>query len=147
MRKVLPPTYFFAAIALCFALHFLFPVHQLLGFPWRLLGLVPLAIGIILNLVSDQMFKKHNTTVKPFQRSSVLITDGVFRLTRNPMYLGMTLILLGVALVLGSATPFAVALLLGLLFDRLFIVQEERMLKNIFPEQFRQYCRRVRRWI
>ena len=147
MRKVLPPIYFLAALILGIVLHFLFPVRQFLDFPWRLLGLVPLVIGIILNLVSDHMFKKHSTTVKPFERSSVLITDGVFRLTRNPMYLGMTLILLGVALVLGSATPFAVALLLGLLFDRLFIVQEERMLKNIFPEQFRQYCRRVRRWI
>ena len=67
MRKLLPPTYFFGAVLLVVVLHFLLPLHQILYFPWCLLGLAPLVIGIMLNLLADQAFKKHNTTVKPFE--------------------------------------------------------------------------------
>jgi protein-S-isoprenylcysteine O-methyltransferase Ste14 len=147
MRKALPPYYFLGAILLAVILHFSLPVRQTLSFPWRLLGLAPLVIGLVLNLLADQAFKKHGTTVKPFEESSTLVTDGVFRITRNPMYLGMILILFGVAMLLGSATPFAVVLLLAALLDRVFIAPEEQKLEHTFGEQFREYRRRVRRWI
>jgi len=147
MKNPLPPTYFLTAIALATALHFLFPLRQLLVFPWRLVGLMPLLIGIALNLAADQEFKKHNTTVKPREQSCALVTDGVFGFTRNPMYLGMTLILLGLVLLLGSATPFIVALVLPVLFDCIFITPEERALATSFGDKFREYRKRVRRWI
>jgi protein-S-isoprenylcysteine O-methyltransferase Ste14 len=126
MRKPLPLSYFRGAIILAVSLHFLVPVRQVLAFPWRLLGLAPLVIGLVLNLLADQAFKRrHDTTVKPFEKSSALITDGVFSITRNPMYLGMTLILFGVAMLLGSATPFAIVIVLAALLDRVFIAPEE----------------------
>ena len=128
-------------------LHFLLPLHQILYFPWCLLGLAPLVIGIMLNLLADQAFKKHNTTVKPFEESSALITDGVFKITRNPMYLGMILILLGVAMLLGSAAPFVVILVLAALLDLVFIAPEEQNLDVTFGDRFREYRRRVRKWI
>ncbi len=147
MRKLLPPHYFLGAMLLAVILHFLLPVSQILIFPWRLLGLAPLVIGIVLNLLADQAFKKHNTTVKPFEESSALVTDGVFKITRNPMYLGIVLILFGVAMLLGSAAPFAVVLLLAVLLDRVFIAPEEQKLEDTFGERFQHYRRRVRRWI
>ena len=82
-----------------------------------------------------------------YEESKALVTGGVFHISRNPMYLGMTLILLGVALILGSATPFVVVLLFPVLLDRIFIVPEERMLEDTFSYQFRQYRNHVRRWI
>lgn len=106
-----------------------------------------IVIGIVLNLLADQAFKKHDTTVKPFEESSTLITDGVFMITRSPMYLGMVPILLGVTMLLGSAAPFAVVLLLAALLDRVFITSEEQKLEDTFGERFRQYRRRARRWI
>jgi protein-S-isoprenylcysteine O-methyltransferase Ste14 len=147
MKKALPPTYFLGAIGLAVALHFLLPLRQLLAFPWRLTGLAPLVIGIVLNLLADQTFKKHDTTVKPFEKSSFLVTGGVFGISRNPMYLGMTLVLLGVALLLGSLIPFAVVIVLPILFDRLFISPEEQMLEDTFGDQFREYRERVRKWL
>ena len=147
MKKTLPPVYFLGAIIVEVLLHFLLPLRQFLVFPWRLLGLVPPVIGIVLNLLADQTFKKHETTVKPFEESKALVTGGVFRISRNPMYLGMTLMLLGVTLILGSVTPFVVVLLFPVLLDRIFIVTEERMLEDTFGDQFRQYRNRVRRWI
>jgi protein-S-isoprenylcysteine O-methyltransferase Ste14 len=147
MKKILPPTYFLIAIVLAVTLHFLTPLLQLLMLPWRLVGLVPLGIGIVLNLLADQTFKRHNTTVKPFDESSALVTTGVFGITRNPMYLGMVLILIGIALFLGSTSPFSVIITLAILFDRVFISPEEQMLENTFGDQFRDYRKRVRRWI
>lgn len=85
--------------------------------------------------------------MKPFEESSALVTGGVFRVTRNPMYLGMALIVLGAALLLGSATPLAVVILLALLLDRAFISPGERMLADTFGDQFQEYRGRVRRWI
>ena len=147
MRKVLPPTYFLSAIVLAVLLHFVVPARQVVGSFWRFLGMVPLAVGVFLNLAADQAFKKHKTTVKPFEESNVLVTEGVFRISRHPMYLGMVLILMGVALLLGSVTPFAVVAVLAVVFDRVFITAEERMLKQNFEEQYGEYRKRVRRWI
>lgn len=147
MRQVLPPSYFFGAILLAVILHFLLPGYQLVTLPWRLLGLAPLVIGIVLNVLADQAFKKYDTTVKPFEKSSTLVTGGVFRITRNPMYLGMILILFGVAMLLGSASPFVVVPLLAALLDRVFIAPEEQMLQDTFGGRFLQYRKRVRRWI
>jgi protein-S-isoprenylcysteine O-methyltransferase Ste14 len=135
------------ALILTVPLHFLLPIKQILLFPWSLLGLFPLVIGVILNLWADKSFKKHDTTVKPFLESTALITTGVFRITRNPMYLGMVTMILGVAILLGSAGPFLVVPILGIIFQRVFINPEERMLAATFGERFRQYRRRVRRWI
>ena len=147
MKKVLPPTYFFVAIVLTVAIHFVLPLRQWLHFPWRLLGLFPIGFGIALNLVADQVFKRRGTTVKPFEVSKALVTDGVYGLSRHPMYLGMVSIILGIALLLGSLLPFGVVVLLALLFDHLFIGPEERILEDTFGDAFRDYKDRVRRWI
>jgi protein-S-isoprenylcysteine O-methyltransferase Ste14 len=146
MTRVLPPTWFVGAIVVAVAVHFLLPLVQVFDMPWRLIGLVLLLFGILLNLLADRAFKAHNTTVKPFEESTVLVTHGVFGVSRNPMYLGMTLILLGVATLLGSVTPFLVAFLLAALLDRVFIIPEERMLNETFGQQYGEYRRHVRRW-
>lgn len=143
----MPPTYFLTALVLAVALHFLFPLYRLLNFPWTLEGLLPLAIGIMLNLAADKAFKQHDTTVKPFEESKMLVTRGVFAVSRNPMYLGMALILLGIALFLGSASPFLVVIALVIVFDRMFIAPEEKMLEETFGDKFDEYRARVRRWI
>ena len=100
-----------------------------------------------LNLRADGIFKKAHTTIKPFEVSSVLVKNGVFGRTRNPMYLGMAMIVFGIALAMGSLTPMFVAVALPIVLDRVFIVHEERMLEKTFGEEFRAYRRRVRRWM
>ncbi len=135
------------ALVLTALAHFLFRTGDFLTFPWTLTGIVPIAIGSWLNLVADQVFKKRQTTVKPFEESSTLVTDSVFRLTRNPMYLGMILILLGEALLLGSAPPFLVVLITAVFFDRAYIKPEEHILAATFGEEFDAYRSRVRRWV
>lgn len=99
-RTVLPPTYLLLGIVTIAALHFLLPVGHILVLPWRLVDLLPLLLGLALNLAADRQFKQAKTTVKPFQRSSALITNGAYRIHRHPMSLGFVLILASVPICL-----------------------------------------------
>jgi protein-S-isoprenylcysteine O-methyltransferase Ste14 len=146
MKRVLPPAYFLIAILLTVPLHFLLPFRKLIPFPWRLVGLLPLLLGVILNVLADRSLKRHKTTVEPFAPSRVLVTEGVFRVSRHPMYLGMILILAGIAVLLGSLTPWFILPLLAVFLDAWFIRIEESMLETTFGETYRAYKKQVRRW-
>jgi protein-S-isoprenylcysteine O-methyltransferase Ste14 len=146
-KRTLPPTYVFLALVVMVGLHFLIPVATVIPWPWRLVGIAPLGFGVIINVIADRAFQKAGTTVKPFQQSSALITNGVYRFSRHPMYLGIVLIIVGIGCLMGSLTPFAVIPFLVLLLDRRFIRIEERMLEERFKEAWLQYKAGVRRWI
>jgi protein-S-isoprenylcysteine O-methyltransferase Ste14 len=146
-KRALPPTYIFLTIVVMVVIHFIFPVARVISFPWRFLGAIPLALGIVLNLIADRAFKKHQTTVKPFEESTALITSGVFRITRHPMYLGFALILIGLAVFMGSLLPYAVIAVFAITMDRVFIRVEERMLEEKFGNVWSEYRQKVRRWI
>jgi protein-S-isoprenylcysteine O-methyltransferase Ste14 len=147
MKKPLPPVYFLLALVLMAVLHFTFPIYRYWAFPMSLLGLVPLVLGVALNVTADQAFKKYDTTVKPFEQSSALVTEFPFSISRNPMYVGITLMLLGVALLLGSASSLVPVLVFPYLLSRMFIRKEEQMLTETFPADWERYRSTVRRWI
>jgi protein-S-isoprenylcysteine O-methyltransferase Ste14 len=146
-KKTMPTTYLLISIVAMIALHLLFPAMKLIPPPWNLLGIIPLALGVILNLVADKAFQRANTTVKPFEESSVLITNGVFQISRNPMYLGFVLILIGIAVLGGSLTPYVVVLTFAVLMDRRFVAVEEQMLAEKFGVEWEEYKRNTRRWL
>lgn len=145
--KIIPPTYFYLSILLMVVLHFALPVTRVLGWPWRLLGLVPAAIGAAMAVIADISFKKAGTTVKPLGETTTFITTGMFRMSRHPMYLGFVLFLLGAAMLLGSLTPFMTTAAFAILMEVVFVRFEERKMEDQFGEAWRQYKRRVRRWI
>jgi protein-S-isoprenylcysteine O-methyltransferase Ste14 len=147
IEKVMPPTWMLIAIIAMFILNFVFPVAQIVPPLWNLIGLVFLVSGMGLNLIADNSFKRAETTVKPYQESSNLVTEGVFQISRNPMYLGMALILIGIALLLRSLTPFLMIIPFALLIDRIYIRVEERMLAETFGAKWRAYKAKTRRWL
>jgi protein-S-isoprenylcysteine O-methyltransferase Ste14 len=146
-KRMLPPTYLLLGIATMAALHILLPVAQVLVLPWRLLGLLPLLLGLALNVVADRQFKQAKTTVKPFQRSSALVTNGAYRICRHPMYLGFVLILSGMAILTGSLSPFVVVPAFAVLVEVVFIREEERMMAAEFGDAWLAYKEKVRRWL
>jgi uncharacterized membrane protein AbrB (regulator of aidB expression) len=78
-KKLMPTTYLLVAILICIVLHFLFRVMYIIPSPLNLSGLSLLILGIRINLSADRAFKQEKTTVKPFEESSKLLQDGVFR--------------------------------------------------------------------
>jgi protein-S-isoprenylcysteine O-methyltransferase Ste14 len=147
MRRPLPPTYLLIALVAIGALHLLLPGPQLLDWPWRGLGVLPVGLGVWLNLWADRLFARRQTTVRPFQDSTALVTDGPYRVTRHPMYLGMLLIVLGTALLAGSTVPLAVVVGMWWLLATTFVIPEETAMRRQFGAQYDAYARRVRRWL
>lgn len=147
MKKIYPPTHFYTYLIISAAFHFLLPVKQIVFMPYIFLGFVPLLAGVILNLWTDGLFKKLNTTVKPDQKPAVLITTGPFKISRNPMYLGMTLMLIGAGILFGSITSFIGAIFFIAAMEYYFIPEEENLLEETFGEEFERYKKKVRRWI
>jgi protein-S-isoprenylcysteine O-methyltransferase Ste14 len=145
--KILPPTYLLIAMSSMLTLHFLFPVAWIVPPLWNLLGLVFMVTGVIINLIADKAFHQAGTTVKPFEESSKLVMDGVFQISRNPMYLGFVLILTGTAILLRSLSPYLIILAFAFSVDRTFIRVEEGMLAKKFGTVWEQYKSRTRRWL
>ncbi|MCD6405618.1 MAG: isoprenylcysteine carboxylmethyltransferase family protein [Planctomycetes bacterium] len=146
-KAFLPPSYFLASIVAMIALHFLLPLRRLVPSPWNYLGVVGLAVGIALNIWASRLFDNAQTTVKPFERSACLVTRGPYRFSRHPMYLGMALALLGLAVILGTATPTIIMPAFVLAMSRKFIPVEEKDLQEALGKEWREYARRVRCWI
>ena len=142
-----PPAWFFLAIATMIGLRVLAPGPLLLSDVWSLVGLAPILAGVALNLGAVAAFRRHATTADPEGEPAVLVTDGVYRFTRNPMYLGGTLILFGFAVLLGAATPFAVPPCYAILAANRFLPPEEQRLARAFPSEYDDYRRHTRRWL
>lgn len=146
-KNIMPTTYLLISVLAMLALQLLWPAAAIIPPLWNLLGIVPLALGVIVNLLADSIFHQVHTTVKPFVESSVLVTGGVFRVSRNPMYLGFVLVLIGIALLMGSLTPWMIIAAFVILLDRIYITVEERMLAERFRDQWTDYKRSTRRWL
>lgn len=108
-----------------------------------------LTLGVTLNLLPKLAFRRARTTVNPLRpsASSALVTHGVYRYTRNPMYLGQAIVLTGAVLYLQNPVAWLAVPLFVLYITRLQIVPEERVLSARFPEAYALFRQRVRRWL
>jgi protein-S-isoprenylcysteine O-methyltransferase Ste14 len=109
------------------------------------------ALGVVLWLYFDGsamvQFKRARTGLAPSSPNTALVTSGPYRLSRNPMYVGMALLYAGLALALDLLWPLALLPAVLLIVDRLFIAREEPLLEAAFGEAYRRYRARVRRWL
>jgi protein-S-isoprenylcysteine O-methyltransferase Ste14 len=128
-------------------LNWLLPVTYLFPTPFNLMGIVPLILGVILNVAADRAFKIARTNVNTFNEPDKLVTHGLFRYSRNPMYLGFVLTLAGAWMLLGSASPILGVVVFFLAAELYYIPFEERLLAKKFGKQFEAYTSKARRWI
>ncbi|MDR3374695.1 MAG: isoprenylcysteine carboxylmethyltransferase family protein [Ancalomicrobiaceae bacterium] len=147
LTRLYPPHVFLLAVIAMALLHWLLPVVILIAGPWRFLAVVPLVASGALAMPAIRAFRAANTTTRPFEHSEALVTSGVYRLTRNPMYLGLLFFLAGIAVALGSLTPWLGVIGFFVAIDRLFIAYEEPMLAIRFGADYEAYKQKVRRWI
>ncbi|CAL78371.1 conserved hypothetical protein; putative membrane protein [Bradyrhizobium sp. ORS 278] len=117
---------------------------------WRWILAASLALcGLLVARAGVAAFARHKTTINPvnIDAASSLVTSGIFARTRNPMYLGMTLLLLGWAVVLAGAWTFLGPVAFVLFITRFQIIPEERVMTAKFGAAYETYQREVRRWI
>jgi protein-S-isoprenylcysteine O-methyltransferase Ste14 len=112
-----------------------------------LIGTVFLAGGVVLNIWADRMFQRLGVGVCPFSPVPVLIKEGPFRITRNPMYLGMVLISAGVPLIAGLYMGLWAPLLLGVWLQLRFVLPEEDFLRERLGMEYLLYASGHSRWL
>jgi protein-S-isoprenylcysteine O-methyltransferase Ste14 len=147
LKKILPPTYFFICLVVSALLHYTFPINQVIDYPINLLGFLFFLVGGLLNIWADQLLKKQNTTVKPNEKPTTFIQTGAYKISRNPMYLGMAFLLIGAGFILGSISSFIGTILFIVLMEIRFIPMEELFMQEQFGAEFETYKKKVRRWI
>ena len=135
------------AILLGLALDRWLPLVQLWGRPWTYIGWGIILAALLANIVCDLQFLRRKTTVIPFRESTVLVTNGLYRYSRNPIYLSMVALLYGEAIALGSLSPWLVPTAFAAVVSQRVIRHEEAMLADKFGDEYRDYCQRVRRWL
>ncbi|MBU1245515.1 MAG: isoprenylcysteine carboxylmethyltransferase family protein [Nanoarchaeota archaeon] len=143
-----PPDYILVFVVLEMTFHYFFPINRLVYSPYIYLGIPLILFGVYLNFIWVYLtFKKEKTTVRPYTTPNKLVTYGAFGVTRNPTYLGMGLMLLGISILLGSVITFVFPVLFIVLTNIFTIPIEEKNLEKKFGKEYLDYKKRVRRWI
>lgn len=146
-RIVYPPMWLAVGLVAVFALNEYLPGPRFTSSTFQFIGGAVIVAGLLLLVIAGGLFKQAGTDLVPFKNVSALVTSGVYRYTRNPMYLGMALVLLGCALTVGAASALFVPVVFAVIIEVRFIRPEEALLRELFPVEFPIYCMQVRRWI
>jgi protein-S-isoprenylcysteine O-methyltransferase Ste14 len=146
-RIIYPPIWLVFGLIAIFACNEYFPGPRFSSLAGQWFGGLLIVIGLGLLVTANGRFTRAGTGVIPFRNVSALVTDGIYRYTRNPMYLGMVAVLLGCAVTVGAATALVIPVIFAVIVELRFIRHEEAMLRNIFPDDYPAYCERVRRWL
>jgi protein-S-isoprenylcysteine O-methyltransferase Ste14 len=152
MIKIYPPVWFLSFLALGLLAHFFVPATRVFDMSIPLLDAILSAALIImgfgLSLRASNLFAIEKTEIRPTSpQNRVLITYGPYKISRNPMYLGMVLILLGVGFAIGTLPMFVAALADFLVLNFVFIPFQEAKMARQFGPEYEAYKKSVRRWL
>ena len=142
-----PPRIAMALLALATIIHWLTPLRTMHVYSSAYLSAALLAAGFLVMMWAWWQFREHEVAICPTQHTAHLITDGIYRYTRNPMYLGIFLMLLGVATFVGTPPYYAAAMVFLVVMDCSFCRYEEAKLAVTFGREYEAYKATVRRWI
>ncbi len=145
--KIVPDVYFILLLSLSILCHFLLPISTFIFYPYSIAGVILIGIGLNLTFRTNRLLAEHKTSLQTFETPNLLITSGSFRFSRNPIYLGMIILLLGAALLLTSLSSLLSPLLFFIILNYFIIPFEEKMLTKQFGEKYTAYKSKVRRWL
>ena len=123
------------------------PANTVLYIPYKFIGSTTVICGLTIMIWAWLQFKKSETNVCPTAETTSLITGGAYRICRNPMYLGILLILTGIAFFIGVMQALFAPTAFLLIMDKVFIPYEEDKLVKGFGEKYTEYVKSTRRWI
>src|SRR5215831_6597154 len=144
---VLPPLLYGAAFLIGLLLHLVFPLHILPMTLARGIGVVCVLVSLPLVIATFRALARAHTPVDPLKPTTALVTEGPFRYSRNPIYLALTLLYLGVALLINALWILLLVVPAVLVLRYGVIAREEAYLTQKFGDAYRQYRTQVRRWL
>lgn len=142
-----PPLVYAAGLSLGWGLQQWWPLSIGVSVTAREIAWVMMGLGLALMLWAFHTIRQHRTTVNPYKAAAVLVTNGPFAYSRNPIYLADVLIYLGVTVLMASLWPLFFIPLVWVMMRYAVIAHEEAHLQAKFGEVYRDYCARVRRWL
>ena len=142
-----PPVIYICGVLLAVVAETLWPTNDPPSVVRILAALLMAILFILLDGAATRLFRRNDTPMLPWQASRKLVTDGPYRFTRNPMYLGMACLYIGIMFAFGLLWGLLWLPLVVLAVDRLVIAREEPYLEQTFGEEYRGYKARVRRWL
>lgn len=142
-----PPAIYVSGVLLAIVAETLWPTNDPSSVIRILAALLMLIFSILLDGAATRLFRRNDTPMLPWQASRKLVTDGPYRFTRNPMYLGMACLYVGIMFAFGLMWGFLLLPVVVLAVDRLVIAREEPYLERTFGEDYTRYKTRVRRWL
>ncbi len=147
MKKLLiPPVFVIISLILIVLFYFLLPGYNWIPFPYNLLGILFVYTGFVISGKSRDLFNKYKTTLG-FDKSTHMITEGVFSKTRNPMYIGMFLFLFGMSICFMNIFSILTSILF-ISFARIYFIPiEEKLLSEEYGIEYEIYKQNVKRWI
>ena len=144
----MPPVWLAAAISAAWWQKTHLPMGLGFGPAWAdLLGGLLVGGGLVLMLLAFAEFRRHRTTVIPHETPERLITSGVFKRSRNPIYLGDSMILAGLILYWDAVLALPLIPVFVWVIERRFILPEEARLRRKFLAEFTRYTQQTRRWL
>jgi len=147
LMRFRPPRIALTCLAAAAGLHVLSPKGTVLFVPYHLLGMLQIIGGFAVMIWAWVLFKQKQTAICPTAEAALLMQDGPYRFTRNPMYLGMASMLCGAAFLLGSIIAFSAPVAFFISMNEIFIPFEENNMKRLFGDGYLDYINRVRRWL
>jgi protein-S-isoprenylcysteine O-methyltransferase Ste14 len=145
--RIPPPVYFLVAVIIMIVLNLFVPIGRWLHYPWRYFGIVIIALGFSLSLGSGIFFRKLGTNPRPGSRANFIVTSGPFKYTRNPIYLGLITMLIGISILLGTFSPLIPIPILFMILHTQFVLREERWMEEWFGESYLEYKSKTPRWL
>ena len=145
--RLKPPHIAFALIALSVGVHLLFIRDTRIGFRCYACAGCVFLVGLAIMTWAWALFRRSGTPIRPTDTATSLVTDGPFRISRNPMYLGIVIMLLALAWGVGTLPMLIGPVGFFLVMSFVFIPYEEQRLQALFGESYATYTRRVRRWL
>jgi protein-S-isoprenylcysteine O-methyltransferase Ste14 len=144
--KIHPPLLAVTLLLVTLALHFMLPEERTVGWE-QVIGLLFVAVGVGLSSFAAAIFSARDTTKKPWGEPTKFVVQAPFTWTRNPMYLGIVTVLLGLAIFFGSIAMLLAPAVFFAVIDRMVIPREEETMERLFGQDYVAYKDRVRRWI
>ena len=150
MTKLLsyrPPRIAIALMTVSIGLWFFSPPQTLLYIPYKWIAGASIIFGFTIMTRAWLQFRKSDTAVCPTSKASLIVTNGVYRYSRNPMYLGMLVMLTGGSLMMGTVPAMFAPMVFFIIIDKVFVPYEEEKLVDSFGDEYLNYIEQTRRWV